>query len=232
MLHKWNELPKELRNASVKEYYDLLCKKQSSLRVKRTVDCILALILMLVLWPFMIMIAIAVKYDSKGPIFYRQERITQYGKVFRIYKFRTMVVDADRQGPLVTTTQDSRITKVGTFLRKYRLDEVPQLLNIITGEMSFVGTRPEVKRYVDQYTPEMLVTLLLPAGITSRTSIEFKDEDDMIAKYTKDRKNSVDEVYLQYILPKKMKYNLQYLRSFSIKTDLKIMIKTVLAVLK
>ncbi len=232
MLHKWNELPKELRNASVKEYYDLLCKKQSSLRVKRTVDCILALILIFVLWPFMIMIALAVKYDSKGPIFYRQERITQYGNVFRIYKFRTMVVDADRQGPLVTTTQDSRITKVGAFLRKYRLDEIPQLLNIITGEMSFVGTRPEVKRYVDQYTPEMLATLLLPAGITSRTSIEFKDEDDMIAKYTKDGKNSVDEVYLQYILPKKMKYNLQYLRGFSIKTDLKIMIKTVLAVLK
>ena len=158
---------------------------------------------------------------------FRQVRITTGGKEFRIFKFRTMVTDAEKLGTQVTVGQDPRITGSGRFLRKLRLDEVPQLFNVLAGDMSFVGTRPEVPRYVEQYTPEMWATLLLPAGITSEASIRYKDEDVLL-----NGAEDVDRVYVEQVLPEKMKYNLNYLREFSFWKDIAIMFETVIAVLR
>lgn len=230
MIPEWKELPKSMRNDRVRIYYEHLCRKRFGLYLKRTMDFLLALILTIVLSPVLAGIALWIKSDSKGSVFYRQERITRYGKPYRIFKFRTMVSGADKKGPLVTKNQDVRITKAGRALRKCRLDELPQLFNVLLGDMSFVGTRPEVQKYVAQYTDEMMATLLLPAGITSRTSILFKDEDILLEKYQKETGKSVDDVYVEHILPIKMKYNLQYLKSFSFPGDLKIMMDTALAV--
>nr|WP_317377438.1 sugar transferase [uncultured Faecalimonas sp.] len=232
MLRKWSELPEDMRNDSVREYYEILNKKKSALRVKRMADVFLVLIFIILLSPVMFLIACWIKLDSKGPVFYRQERITQYGRKYRIFKFRTMITGADKKGPLVTEKGDSRITRVGKKLRKLRLDEIPQLFNILTGDMTFVGTRPEVQKYVDCYTDEMKATLLLPAGITSSTSIVYKDEDDMIESYLQKGMTDVDEIYMNKILPEKMKYNLEYIRAFGFISDLKIMLRTALAVVK
>lgn len=232
MLRKWSELPEDMRNDSVREYYEILNKKKSALRVKRMADVFLVLIFIILLSPVMFLIACWIKLDSKGPVFYRQERITQYGRKYRIFKFRTMITGADKKGPLVTEKGDSRITRVGKKLRKLRLDEIPQLFNILTGDMTFVGTRPEVQKYVDCYTDEMKATLLLPAGITSSTSIVYKDEDDVIESYLQKGMTDVDEIYMNKILPEKMKYNLEYIRTFGFISDLKIMLRTALAVVK
>ena len=232
MLKSWDALPQEMKQEEVKKYYRHLSKKRGALVVKRFLDVVLAACMTVLLSPVMLILAVCIKLDSKGPVFYRQERITQYGKTYRIFKFRTMVTDADKKGPLVTTGQDSRITKMGSKLRKCRLDELPQLFNVLTGDMSFVGTRPEVKKYVDCYTPEMMATLLLPAGITSRTSIVYKDEDEILDKYSRSTGKTTDEIYVEYILPEKMKYNLKYLKSFGVLEDFKVMIDTVLAVIK
>lgn len=232
MLKSWEQLPDKMKQEEVKAYYKILTKKSGALRIKRILDMLFALVLTVLLSPVMLILAICIKLDSKGPVFFRQERITQYGKPYRIFKFRTMVTGADKKGPLVTTDQDSRITKMGSKLRKCRLDELPQLFNVLAGDMSFVGTRPEVKKYVDAYTPEMQATLLLPAGITSRTSIVYKDEDKILEQYSKTTQKSADEIYVEYILPEKMNYNLQYLREFSVWGDLKVMIDTALAVLR
>lgn len=228
----WNQLPEIMHSEPVKLYYQHLMKKKTSIRVKRVLDFVLAIILTIVLSPIMAVLAICIKLDSKGPVFYRQERITQYGRSYRIFKFRTMVADADKRGPAITQSADSRITRMGHLLRKCRLDELPQLFNVIIGDMSFVGTRPEVKKYVDAYSDEMMATLLLPAGITSRTSIAYKDEDEVMEKYRKETGESVDDIYIRYILPEKMKYNLQYMETFSVLEDFKIMIDTVFAVLR
>ena len=157
---------------------------------------------------------------------YKQERITTYGKAFKIFKFRTMIENADKIGSLVTMDNDGRVTKLGRFLRKVRLDELPQLFNILFGQMSFVGTRPEVQKYVNCYSEEMLATLFMPAGVTSLASISFKDEE----KYL-NSDESVEDVYINKILPDKMKYNLEYIENFNIFYDMKLMFKTVLAVL-
>lgn len=228
MLTKYDKLPDFMKNKKVKYYYDILSKKRLQLLLKRLFDILMSLILLIILFPILLIISIVIKIDSKGPIFYRQIRITKYGKEFKIYKFRTMVVDADKKGSLVTLNDDQRITKVGKKIRKIRLDELPQLFNILLGDMSFVGTRPEVKKYVDFYNEEMLATLLLPAGVTSKASIEYKDEDEIISKYSK--KENIDDIYLKRILPEKMKYNLEYLKNFSILLDLKLCINTVLKV--
>lgn len=232
MLKDWDSLPSCMRQDEIKKYYKVISKKRGALCAKRFLDVVLALVLTILLSPVMLVLAACIKLDSKGPVFFRQERITQYGKVYRIFKFRTMVADADKKGPLVTAGQDSRITGMGRKLRKCRLDELPQLFNVLTGDMSFVGTRPEVKKYVDAYSPEMWATLLLPAGITSRTSIAFKDEDEILEKYSRTTDKTTDEIYIEYVLPQKMKHNLEYLRSFSFFGDLKVMIDTVLAVIK
>lgn len=232
MLKEWNDLPACMKNEKVKPYYKKLSQKRVALCAKRFCDIILSAILTLVLSPVMLILAICIKLDSPGPVFFRQERVTQYGKTYRIFKFRTMVADADRKGPLVTTGQDCRITRMGSRLRKCRLDELPQVFNVLKGEMSFVGTRPEVKKYVDCYTPEMMATLLLPAGITSRTSIVYKDEDEILEKYSQETAKTADEIYLEYVLPEKMNYNLRYLEDFGFLGDLRVMLDTVLAVIR
>ena len=227
MLRKWENLDEWMRQPEVKEYYDLLSKKKVSLFFKRVFDLLIAVILFIILLIPMILIAIYIKTDSKGPVFYRQRRVTQYGKEFRIHKFRTMVVNAEQIGTAVTVGEDPRITKAGHFLRKTRLDELPQLIDVLEGTMSFVGTRPEAVKYVEQYTPEMRATLLLPAGITSVASILYKDEAELL-----ENAEDPDRTYVGEILPAKMKYNLNSIRNFSLLSELKTMFATVGAVLK
>lgn len=231
MLKHWEQLPESMQTEAVRPYYERLRKRKGALRRKRLFDLCGSLVLTILLSPVMLVIAILIKAEDRGPVFFRQERVTTYGRVFRIFKFRTMIVDADKKGPLVTGKADSRITKVGSKLRHLRLDELPQVLNIVTGDMSFVGTRPEVKKYVEQYTEEMKATLLLPAGVTSLASIAFKEEDEMIAHYA-ELGESTDEAYRNHILPRKMRYNLDYLKKAGVAQDLRIMIKTVLEVIK
>lgn len=224
-LISFEKLPSEFQVEEVKKYYDVIKKKKISLVLKRMFDIIVSLIMLIFLIIPIIIISILISLDSKGGVFYRQERITTYGRKFRIFKFRTMVSDADKIGSLVTLKNDSRITKVGHFLRKYRLDEMPQIFNVLFGDMSFVGTRPEVEKYVSRYEDYMLATLLLPAGITSVASLNYKDEDEIMSKYINENQK-VDDVYVKYILPDKMKYNLEYIEKFSFFYDLKIMFKT------
>ena len=226
-MKKWEKLPERFQNEAVKEYYEILSKRGASLVVKRIFDIIVALMITsLILW-LMIVVAVWIKIDSKGPVFFRQRRVTTYGKVFYIYKFRTMVTDAEKLGSQVTVGNDSRVPGAGRFLRKCRLDELPQLFNVIKGEMSFVGTRPEVERYVDRYSDEMMATLLMPAGITSLASIRFKDEDKLL-----EGASDVDETYVNDVLPQKMTYNLEYIRKFNFFYDIKLMFMTFFAVLK
>lgn len=226
LIKKWDKLPKNMQIEEVRPYYEKLRRKNFSLFWVRVFDIFVSGVMLLILSPLFIILSLAIVIDSKGPVFYRQERITQYGKTFRIFKFRTMVKDADRIGSLVTVSKDRRITRVGSFIRKFRIDELGQLIDVFRGTMTFVGTRPEVKQYVDQYKKEYLATLLLPAGITSLGAIMFKDEYDLL-------KNQVDvnQTYVEVILPKKMKYNLSELKKFGFWRNIKIMFMTVFAVL-
>ena len=224
-------IDKRFETEIVKKYREEIEKRKISLFLKLFLDKVLALILLIPLSPIILAIAIWIKLDSEGPVFYRQERITTYGRPFRIFKFRTMVKDADKLGAAVTEHNDPRISRAGDKLRKVRLDELPQLFNVLLGDMSFVGVRPEVAKYVNRYTDEMNATLLLPAGITSPASIEYKDEDKVIEKF-KGTGRSIDDIYIEEVLPDKMKYNLAYIKNFSIVNDIKIMIQTALAVIK
>lgn len=226
-LRDWTDLPLKMQTREVRRYYNVLRKKSGWFKTKRFLDVTGALVLLALLAIPMAVIAVMIKLDSPGPVFFRQERVTQYGRIFKIYKFRTMVVNAQQLGSQVTVDNDERITKVGKLLRRYRLDEFPQLFNIIAGDMTFVGTRPEVKRYVMRYTPEMLATLLLPAGLTSRTSIAYRDEDKLL----KDAINA-DETYVNEILPVKMQYNLESLKNFGLADDVSILWDTFTSVLK
>ncbi|MBN2381345.1 sugar transferase [bacterium] len=222
----WESLPLIMKNDEVYPYYQLLKNKPYSLLGKRVFDVGLGLALVIILLPLYCLISLAIVLDSQGPVFYRQERVTQYGRKFRIFKFRTMVRHAESIGSQLTTQYDTRITRVGRFLRRFRLDEIPQLFNIFSGDMTFVGTRPEVEKYVSKYTPEMYATLLLPAGVTSEASIQYKDEERLLSPGC-----NVDQVYIQQILPEKMKYNLASLQQFSLVHELRTMVRTVLAVL-
>lgn len=226
ILKKWEDLPEQLRTDAVRPYYDILNKKQGSLLVKRLFDIVVSALMLIVISPVFLILAIAIKLDSPGPVFYRQERVTQYGQKFRIFKFRTMVSNADKIGTQVTVGNDSRITQVGKLIRKCRLDEVSQLIDIFRGTMTFVGTRPEVPKYVAAYTPEMMATLLLPAGVTSLASIMYKDEDKLL-----NGAENVDKTYIDDVLPGKMRYNLKAIETFSFWGDIKIMFMTVFAVL-
>lgn len=216
-----------MQTEAVKPYYEILQKKQIGLIFKRSFDIVVSLIMLLILSPVYLVLAIAIKLDSKGPVFYRQVRVTQYGKEFRIFKFRTMVNNADKIGSQVTVGGDSRITRVGKVIRECRLDEIGQLLNILGGSMTFVGTRPEVPKYVEKYTPEMWATLLLPAGVTSEASIRYKDEAALL-----DAAEDVDATYIQDVLPGKMKYNLRSIQEYSFFKDIKTMFQTVFAVVE
>lgn len=222
----WEKLPPQMQTEAVKPYYEILQKKQISLIFKRSFDIVVSLIMLLILSPVFLVLAIAIKLDSKGPVFYRQVRVTQYGKEFRIFKFRTMVNNADKIGSQVTVGGDNRITRVGKVIRECRLDEIGQLLNILGGSMTFVGTRPEVPKYVEKYTSEMWATLLLPAGVTSEASIRYKDEAALL-----DAAEDVDATYIQDVLPGKMKYNLLELKKFRLSHDFYIMWDTIVTVL-
>lgn len=227
LILKWEEIPEFMRVPEVRPYWEILVKKKWQIYLKRSCDFALALVLIILLAVPMLIIAIIVRKDSEGPVFYRQERVTSYGKHFKIHKFRTMVNDADKLGTAVTVEKDNRITKVGAKLRAFRLDELPQLFDVLSGNMSFVGTRPEVVKYVESYRREYFATLLLPAGITSEASIRYKDEDKLL----KNAKN-VDSVYIEQILPSKMKWNLESIRKFSFTRDVLTMARTVIAVCK
>lgn len=209
-----------------KEYYDILSKKKISLALKRAFDIVAGIGVLAVTAIPMLVIGVKIATESKGGVFYRQERVTTYGKKFKIHKFRTMVANADQIGSAVTVSGDSRITPTGAFLRKYRLDELPQVFDILSGNMSFVGTRPEVVKYVKKYKPEYLATLLLPAGITSEASIRYKDEAELL-----DAATDVDKVYVNDVLPGKMKYNLESIKKFSFCREILTMFRTVFAVL-
>lgn len=221
-MRAFDKLPSEFQNDKVKYYYDIIAKKSVSLALKRITDIIFSLIILIILIIPIAVIAVIVKATSEGPVFYRQERVTTYGRVFRIFKFRTMVQNADKLGTLVTTSGDARVTDVGRFLRKYRLDELPQIFNVLSGSMTFVGTRPEVQKYVDMYCEEYYATLLMPAGITSLASIMYKDEEKLLQNV-----EDADKTYVETILPEKMKYNLMYIENFGFLSDIKLMLKTV-----
>ena len=223
----WHDLPNDMRCESVRPYYEILASKRSDLLIKSIFDRLMAIILLFALSPIFLLLAVWIKVDSDGPVFFRQERVTQYGKTFKIYKFRTMVQNAEQIGAQVTSKGDMRVTTVGKALRKCRLDELPQLINILEGTMSFVGTRPEVPKYVASYTDEMKATLLLPAGVTSIASIRYKDEDTLL-----DAADDVDACYIQNVLPAKMEWNLRSIVEFSFFRELKVMVETVLAVIR
>lgn len=226
MLRRWEDLPEFMKTPEVRPYWDILRKRRGQLVLKRIFDLVVGLILLFILAVPMAVIALLIKLDSEGPVFYRQERITAYGKHFRIHKFRTMVSNADKIGTAVTVGNDSRITKVGAILRHIRLDELPQLIDVLEGTMSFVGTRPEAVKYVEQYKPEYNATLLMPAGITSEASIRYKDEEKLL-----NATDDVDRVYVEKVLPGKMKYNLNSIRYFSFFADIVTMFRTVFAVM-
>lgn len=227
IITKWDNLPDNMQNEEVKKYYDIIKGKKGSLILKRLFDILASLILLIILSPLFIIFSIMIKLDSKGPIMFKQNRVTENGRIFKIFKFRTMVENADKNGSQVTVENDDRVTKIGKFLRKFRLDEIPQLINILIGDMSFVGTRPEVPKYVELYTDEMKATLLMKAGVTSLASIKFKDEEKLLQM-----DGNIDKIYIENILPQKMQYNLEYLKRFNFFYDIKLMFMTLFAVIK
>ncbi|MGN0453267.1 MAG: sugar transferase [Ruminococcus sp.] len=227
ILKPFEQLPEQFQTPEVKPYYDILKKKQGSLILKRILDIVASLFLIVILAIPMLVIAIAIKTTSKGPVIYKQIRITTYGREFTIWKFRSMRTDADKNGEMLTYFGDERVTKIGAFLRKYRLDELPQIFHVLSGKMSIVGTRPEVRKYVAAYTPEMMATLLMPAGVTSLASITFKDEAELLLK-----SDDIDKQYIEVILPQKMEYNLKYISRFGFRRDIYLIFKTVFGIFK
>ena len=226
-MKKWEELPVDMQVPEVRRYYDILSQHRASLILKRIFDIIVAAVLLILVSPLLVVLGIIIKIDSDGPVFFRQVRVTRYGETFRIFKFRTMINDADKIGTQVTTKGDARVTRIGKKLRGCRLDELPQLLNILKGDMTFVGTRPEVEKYIRYYTNEMKATLLLPAGVTSMASIKYKDEEKLL-----ECADNADKVYVERIMPEKMKYNLEAIERFSFIEDIKTMLATVNAVIR
>ena len=225
-LRRWEELPEFMRTPEVRPYWEKLNKKRFQLGLKRAFDLVMAIMVLIVTAIPMAIIAIMIKLDSRGPVFYKQERVTTYGKRFKIHKFRTMVSNADKIGTAVTVSGDSRITAVGKKLRNLRLDELPQVFDVLSGDMSFVGTRPEVTKYVKKYKPEFYATLLMPAGITSEASIRYKDEYSLLSAA-----DDVDKVYIEQVLPAKMVWNLESVRRFRFLREILTMFRTVAAVL-
>ena len=227
-MKKFEQLPKQFQNDACKKYYDILKKKRVSLFFKRCFDFICALIIFVILFPVNFVVALLVKFTSKGPIFYRQVRVGRYGKEFRIFKFRTMVQNADKIGAQLTVgDRDPRITKVGYFLRKTRLDEFAQVINILLGQMCLIGARPEVPKYVDHYTDEMMATLLLSPGISGEASLRFKNENELLAQA-----DDFEKCYIEEVLPEKMRINLDYLEKVSLWYDIKLLFRTFIVIFK
>lgn len=220
---QFEKLPPDLQKSEIRPYFDYLQTRKGSLIAKRVLDIFVALLVLTVLSPIMLISAILVKLTTKGPLFYLQERVGLYGKPFHIYKFRTMVVDADKIGAQITVGErDPRITKVGHILRTTRIDEFPQMLNVLKGDMTIIGTRPEVPRYVKEYSDEMKATLLMQPGASGGASIAYRYENEML----KDKEDP-EQYYIDAILPDKMQINLDYLKKFSIWQDLWLMCRTV-----
>ena len=194
--------------------------------LKRMFDIILSLFGLMILLPFMLIIAIFIKLDSKGPVFFKQIRVTKGGREFKIFKYRTMKVGSDKYSQ-ITVGKDNRITGIGSFLRKYKLDEIPQLINVLIGDMSLVGPRPEVPKYVVLYTDEQKEILKVRAGITDYASIEFSDENDLLAS-----EKDPEKAYIEKIMPKKIELNKKYILEISILTDIKIILLTIKKILK
>ena len=204
----------------------VLARRRPQLAAKRAMDIVLSAAALCVLWPVLLLIALAIVVDDPGPVFYRQVRVGRGGKPFRIFKFRTMVVDADKKGLSITVGRDSRITRVGALLRKTKLDELAQLINVLCGQMSFVGPRPEVPRYVELYTPYQRQVLLVRPGITDYASIAYRNENDLLAGA-----DDPERMYIETIMPDKIELNMKYLREISPLTDVRLILRTVLAVI-
>jgi len=205
----------------------ILEKRKPQLAAKRAMDIVISGGALLVLWPALLLVALAIKIDDPGPVFYRQVRVGRNGKPFRIFKFRTMVVDADKKGLSITVGRDNRITRMGAFLRKTKLDEMAQLLNVFVGEMSFVGPRPEVQRYVDLYTPYQRQVLLVRPGITDYASIAYRNENDLLATA-----EDPERMYIETVMPDKIELNMKYLREISPLADIRLILGTVAAVIR
>ena len=205
----------------------ILEKRKMQLALKRLMDIVISGGALAVIWPVLLLVALAIKIDDPGPVFYRQVRVGRGGKTFRIFKFRTMVVDADKKGLAITVGRDNRITRVGAILRKTKLDELAQLINVFVGEMSFVGPRPEVQKYVDMYTPYQRQVLLVRPGITDYASIAYRNENDMLAGA-----EDPERMYIDVIMPDKIELNMKYLREISPAADLKLIFGTIFAVVK
>ena len=205
----------------------VLEKRKPQLMLKRLMDVVISGGALLVIWPVLLAIAAAIKIDDPGPVFYRQVRVGKDGKEFRIYKFRTMVVDADKKGLQITVGRDNRITRVGALLRKTKLDELAQLINVFTGEMSFVGPRPEVPKYVNMYTPYQRQVLLVRPGITDYASIAYRNENDLL-----EGAEDPERMYIEKIMPDKIELNMKYLREISPIADIRLILSTIVAVIR
>ena len=206
---------------------DVLARRKPQLIAKRAMDIVLSACALAILWPLLLLIALAIWIDDPGPVFYRPVRVGRNGKTFRIFKFRSMVMDADKKGLAITVGRDSRITRVGTVLRKTKLDELAQLLNVILGQMSFVGPRPEVPKYVELYTPYQRQVLLVRPGITDYASIAYRNENDLLAGAP-----NPEAMYIEQIMPDKIELNMKYLREISPLADIRLILKTIVAVIK
>ncbi len=206
---------------------DVLARRKPQLIAKRAMDIVLSACALAVLWPLLLLIALAILIDDPGPVFYRQVRVGRNGKTFRIFKFRSMVMDADKKGLAITVGRDSRITRVGAVLRKTKLDELAQLFNVLLGQMSFVGPRPEVPKYVELYTPYQRQVLLVRPGITDYASIAYRNENDLLAGAP-----NPEAMYIEQIMPDKIELNMKYLREISPLADIRLILKTIVAVIK
>lgn len=195
--------------------------------LKRTFDLVMSLIGILVLLPFLFVISLFILFDSKGGILYKQVRVGKNNQDFLLLKFRTMCTDADKKGLLTVGLSDSRVTRVGKFLRKYKLDELPQLFNILKGDMSLVGPRPEVRKYVSLYSVEQLKVLNVKPGLTDFASIEYMDESDLLAQ-----SENPEQTYINEIMPAKLNLNFKYIEKQSFTTDLSILFKTVVGIFR
>ena len=193
--------------------------------IKRLFDLLASALGLIILSPVIFILAIRIIIDSKGPVFYRGERVGLVGRTFRIFKFRTMVADAEKIGPSSTAGDDPRITRIGRFLRRYKLDELPQLINVFLGQMSLVGPRPEVKKFTDMYNEEEKVILTVRPGITDYASLKFPNEDEILQAHA-DEYPDADEAYAVYIRPEKLRLQLEYVKNHNLLTDLRILYKT------
>lgn len=223
----------ELRELKVNKNVELLNieamldQKRVQLYLKRIFDFVVSLFGLIVLCPLLLLIAIIIKLDSKGPVFFKQVRVGKNENVFKIFKFRTMIVDAEKKGMQITVGKDSRITKSGHLLRKFKLDELPQLINVLIGDMSFVGPRPEVPKYVALYDEQQRNILRVRPGITDLASIEYRDENTLLAE-----SKNPEDTYIKEIMPRKIELNIEYLKKISLFFDIKLILKTILVILR